>query len=407
VQDTLSERGAGKPGNARETALMFGTYSLGAIRWSARKEGISMSLVAHLVARFASNQQENLATESLLYILHNSEAARRAFMEFVSDTGAADLPLTFRSQANAADGSIPDLVGTDLSGVRRLIVEVKFWAGLTSNQPGAYLAQLPEGEPGSVLFVCPEMRMPTLWRELLTRSQATKHKATGAMRVASVVRPHTLALTSWRHLLDFLLINTARQADSATSEDIRQLIALCDRMDSNAFLPFNSIDLTNLNIPRVTGQLTTLVEHLVNALLERQIAEPTRRSFTGGKSWYGRAVDFAGVHAAYGYIQYSDLRWAKYGHPVSLGIYGRNWQQPSPAVRAVLQDLEQADPPRCFIEPQVLIVPLHIPPEEERDAVTDSLVNQVEHVVQRLRRVPAEPGLPGNEESPGPEPDSA
>jgi hypothetical protein len=365
-----------------------------------------MSLVAHLVTRFASNQQENLATESLLYILHNSEAARRAFMAFVSDTGAADLPLTFRSQAHAADGSIPDLVGSDVSGVSRLIVEVKFWAGLTVNQPGSYLEQLPEGEPGSVLFVCPEMRTPTLWRELLTRSQATQHKATGAMRVASVARPHTLALTSWRHMLGFLLTQTAREADSAASEDIRQLIALCDRMDSNAFLPFNSDDLTNLNIPRVTGQLSTLVEHLVNALLERQVAEPTRRSFTGGKSYYGRAVDFAGVHAAYGYIQYSDRRWAKYGHPISLGLYGRNWQQPSPAVRAALQDLEQADPPLCFVEPQVLIVPLRIPAEEERDAVTDSLVSQIEHVVQRLRRVPAESGLAPNAESSAPEPDN-
>ena len=46
-------------------------------------------------------------------------------------------------------------------------MEAKFWAGLTENQPNAYLARLPLDErPAVLLFVAPEARLETLWPEL-------------------------------------------------------------------------------------------------------------------------------------------------------------------------------------------------------------------------------------------------
>lgn len=42
-----------------------------------------------------------------------------------------------------ADASRTDMEGEDASGVMRVILENKFWAGLTPNQPGAYLRRLP------------------------------------------------------------------------------------------------------------------------------------------------------------------------------------------------------------------------------------------------------------------------
>lgn len=49
----------------------------------------------------------------------------------------------------------PRLVGFEADRRRVLIVEAKFWAGLTENQPVAYLGQLPQAAPGKPLFVAP------------------------------------------------------------------------------------------------------------------------------------------------------------------------------------------------------------------------------------------------------------
>ena len=62
---------------------------------------------------------------------------------------------------------IPDLVGNDDTDVTRLMLEAKFWAGLTDRQPVDYLRRLPEG--GMLLFVAPGSRLPSLWPELLRR----------------------------------------------------------------------------------------------------------------------------------------------------------------------------------------------------------------------------------------------
>ena len=165
------------------------------------------SLFGHLASRFAPHP-ENLATEALLYVLR-SPTARAALVRGLGRAGAT-LPrdLRFSSQVVAEDSSIPDLIGKDEDGQKRLIVEAKFWAGLTENQPGAYIAQLP-GELDSVLlFVAPAARFTSLWPELLSRAQG--HLAEGdaasldehkEFRRVQLDGPRSLVLMSWRLLL--------------------------------------------------------------------------------------------------------------------------------------------------------------------------------------------------------------
>ena len=46
-----------------------------------------------------------------------------------------------------------DLVVFDKRGSERVLIEVKFWAGLTSKQPEEYLERLPRnGDPAVLLF---------------------------------------------------------------------------------------------------------------------------------------------------------------------------------------------------------------------------------------------------------------
>ena len=47
-----------------------------------------------------------------------------------------------------------------------MLIEAKFWAGLTDNQPIAYLERLPSNTPSALLFIAPTARLEILWNEL-------------------------------------------------------------------------------------------------------------------------------------------------------------------------------------------------------------------------------------------------
>src|SRR5262249_49788258 len=158
-------------------------------------------LFGHLVTRFGSAQAENLANEGLAYVLGRSAEARRLFLRFLERSGPTfPIDVTFRTQAAEADGAIPDLVGWDAAGAQGVIVEAKFWAGLTGQQPNGYLARLPAG--GLLVFVAPALRFESLWPELLARCRDPCHAAEVVSgcgpdwRVAGLADGKRLALTS-------------------------------------------------------------------------------------------------------------------------------------------------------------------------------------------------------------------
>jgi hypothetical protein len=121
------------------------------------------SLLSHVAFRFPS--QENLATESLVYIVGQSPVAKRALLDFIHHHLGLKLPETvvFRSQESGSDGSIPDIIGITSDGKLAVIIEMKFWAGLTDNQPVSYLKQLPLGEPAVFVLVGPPQRLSNHW----------------------------------------------------------------------------------------------------------------------------------------------------------------------------------------------------------------------------------------------------
>jgi hypothetical protein len=115
-------------------------------------------LFGHLVSRF-STHPENLATEALAFILNRSATMREELRNLFGRTGIELPPLArFRSQAGDDQGNIPDLIGLDATGVERLFIENKFWAGLTENQPAGYLERLSANDSGLLIFIVPSRR---------------------------------------------------------------------------------------------------------------------------------------------------------------------------------------------------------------------------------------------------------
>jgi hypothetical protein len=208
-------------------------------------------ILGHLAQRFAVSE-ENLATEALTWLLRRSAAARAALVGLVRAIGV-DIPdeLTFIGQVGNPDTGRPDVVGLDASSRERLLVEAKFAAALTYQQPSGYLKRLPPDADGILLVVAPTVRLATLWVELLRAvpelaPAAPSPSAVPAAGVLSVkATAHTtLALVSWRRLVSRVL-DALRTADEASlARDAEQLLALTEAMDSVAFAPLRPGDLT-------------------------------------------------------------------------------------------------------------------------------------------------------------------
>lgn len=124
------------------------------------------TLLAKLAPMFAV-QTENVAVEALGHILSGSEPARRALSDVVR-AGGAEVGRIVRvhTQATGEERARPDLAGFDGRGDERVLIEAKFWAGLTANQPMSYLERLPDQQPSALLFVAPAARVESLWAEL-------------------------------------------------------------------------------------------------------------------------------------------------------------------------------------------------------------------------------------------------
>ena len=99
----------------------------------------SLTMFSHIVSRF-TDHTEDVAVEALGYILSRSDSARRALRDMLQVEGL-DIPeLTdAATQVSGEEGDRPDLVVWDRGRAERVLIEAKFWAGLTENQPNAYL----------------------------------------------------------------------------------------------------------------------------------------------------------------------------------------------------------------------------------------------------------------------------
>lgn len=349
---------------------------------------VPLSVLSHLTTRFATHP-ENIATEALSFILGRSQHARQAVSVLVRALGGSTATdagdLAFEAQCTDDSGARPDLVGKTPDQVARLLVEVKFWAGLTDNQPVGYLTSaLAVDVAGCLLFVAPAERVETLWPELLRRVNAAGWAPSGAIDLGArgrsvVVGRHVMALVSWRALLATMQDAVATANDTSTSEDLRQLDALCERMDTTAFLPLHADELTS-NLGRRVVQFGALVDDLTAMLVSCGLGDVKRLRMVGGLGYYGRYLRLKG-HAAF--VQFDAQAWATFGDsPLWLGIKGADWKESPLVVNAltVAGIAFRRDKDWCLL-------PLYLKTGVEREAVVADAVAQLQAVADALPSV--------------------
>jgi hypothetical protein len=352
-----------------------------------------MSVLAHLTGRFVT-QAENLATEALAYVLAHHPAASDAFTAVAREYEPA-LPerLIFRTQVRGSDGAIPDLTGGDATG-EPLVVEAKFWAPLTANQPVTYLRRLP-GRSGLLLFVAPEARSELLWSELIRLSVAAG-LTVGPDRPGGTVRTvegHTLALTSWRQVLVALRTALELAGDHDGLSDLRQLEGLTDLQDREAFLPIEPGEFTS-STGRRLRQLGSLLYETVEAAVQAGLADVTGlRVASSWGEWYGRYFNLAGWGCN---LHVNFTRWGtQRATPIWLRIHGGEGN--SDVLRA-LAPLRHEDPPRLIESDGQLHVPIFLRVGVERHEVRADLHDKLREVHDLLAGCtpPSQTSLPSD-----------
>ncbi len=271
------------------------------------------------------------------------------------------------------------MVAFDDDGRRSIILESKFGAGLTSNQPHAYLSLTD----GVVVVVCPPRRNEPLWPELLRRCEHLGARAdsslAGATRKATTADGKVLALTTWDSLISH--IRAAVQVeDPAMLGDVDQLASMCAVFAADAFTPFASEELT-ADTGRRIEHLNALIDDLATHAVSHPDVNRQGLRSSGGSGYYGQGLNLPG--SWYAYLVFSAYMWSRYA-ATPLWLQLKNAGEHNPAlVESVLAPLWGSRNQPVFA--REWRIPLHPPTGVDRDAVLRSLKGQLDSVIALVR----------------------
>ncbi len=313
---------------------------------------------------------EDVAVEALGHILSTSEAARAALSDVVAAGGGQVGPIVrVQTQDTGEKGARPDLAGFDESGLDHVLIEAKFAAGLTPNQPVTYLKRLqrlPDGRPTVLLFVSPAARVESLWAELRRRASESGialesfRKAEGVWRAAVVGGGTRLMLTSWKVLLDRMSVRVEAADDSQAGADIRQLRGLAVREEDNVFRPLRPEELRDQDSPLLVLLVEELIDLAIEGAKRRRVATKSQKK---PQAWgYGQWLRLAGVDVWFG-IHFD--RWVR--SPTALlwlWFSRKSLEARGEKARIALEPLRSRRRQELFDDDERgLLVPVPLPPE--------------------------------------------
>ena len=352
------------------------------------------SLLAHLIPLFAA--PEPAATRALTYILNAAPEVASQFTALVGRTGLAAFEHGLISAEERHGAGIPDVTIRDKGGIVRVLVENKFWAGLTPAQPIGYLNQLPTKTPAVLLFVVPRTRMRSVWRELKDRCDAgeltlSKETVTDDMLWARAGR-HTMAVTSWKLVLDELAQAASSHGYDGIERDILQVRGLTDQQNADEFLPLAESDLTDGRIPRRLLNYDYLVSDVIRRLQgDGEVDTEGLGVENAPGTYWGRWVR---LHSRFTAWIGVDLdAWRTYGiTPIwwEIRVEDDEGGTEGTSAEALRELIEEAAPgaPDEGNAGSWVYVPIHLMIGAERDRVIDGMAAQIHSIGERLDQAP-------------------
>ncbi len=343
-----------------------------------------MTTSTTLLTRIANftGRREDVAVEALGHILSYSEAARHELEEMLR-AGGAEIGSIYEvhTQVRDEDGATPDLAGYDQHGAERLLIEAKFWAGLTEKQPNSYLTRLLKVKEGTkaLLFLVPAARLRTLWPEVRQLAAENYHLSPDTelenLRSAAILSKDChLIMTSWRALLASITTRVDIDRDHRAQLDIVQLRGLTEQMDGDEFVPFSPGEL-GPGIARRIRDVCRLVDRAVDKGIYVGLFADRGRASNWDYS-YGRNMWFA--EAANAWFGMYSRTWAtRRETPLWLQIWGQG-DLGAGEVRRRLEPLKQNEPSEGVSDDGY--IPIDLPTGLDFEATADAVIERLSKI---------------------------
>ena len=234
---------------------------------------MSKSLLSHIASKFIK-EYENAANSSIAYLLNEYSAASRALQTYLNIN---EIPSNFETELSTMNNGRLDIAGKDDQGRISLIIEGKFWANLTDNQPINYLKELDK--EGILLFLAPDRRLESLEHEINNRTE---------------VKDSRIKYVSWIKLLELIDKENSKNFNVQLNSDLAQLKELCKKMDEDGMPPLSNSDLSPMN-GRINFQFADLIDDcnkLIRQWDESNFTGLKTTSYKDGHSFYFKAFGF-------------------------------------------------------------------------------------------------------------------
>ena len=330
------------------------------------------TLLAYLVPKL-NRQVENAATDGLGYILNKSTRCMEALNNLLQASGLDVAPVVrVDTQVSYEDGSRPDMVGYDDGNIKRLLVEAKFWAPLLEGQASGYAQQFDHPGPAVLMFICPEVRTPTIWNEIWRQMKSNLESLdspTGVLWAKVSGTQRHLMLISWIRLLDSM---SALAGNAGVESDIRQLRGLALSQDTSAFLPLHADELGPESVRRMNS-FWRVAEAAINKGSDQGLIK-----IGSSGQWFGGRGRYLILDGISGWFGVDSYRWAKNGDtPLWLYVYDVT---PAALPQTLRDKLRLVVPANSY----EIYVPVYPKTNADETAVVDDILSQLRTIADAI-----------------------
>ena len=270
------------------------------------------SLLAHIASNFIS-EYENVANSSIAYLLNEYSASQEALKNTLD---VDKVPTYYITELSTVSNGRPDVSGLDTNGDKCIIIEGKFWANLTHNQPVNYLKEL--AKDGKILFLVPDKRIASLKIEINKRLNGENDN---------------VAICSWNEFLGLVEKENSKNHNHHLSSDLTQLRELCQKMDKEGMPPLSASDLDPMN-GRVAAQFADVIDECNFIVRDWEHSDFSGLKTTSkkyGHGFYFRAYNFRC------FLFFDSYKWFSYDNhtPIWLSISDQKWKKSENIIHAL------------------------------------------------------------------------
>ena len=337
------------------------------------------SLLGHLYNHIKGSA-EDVATMSLQYLLSYYDELQHSFNTLIEKRLGipVDKNITYECQSVGDELERPDMSGTDSNGKEVILCEVKFYAGLTSNQPLTYLRRLKDENGAGIVFICPKDRVESLWDTLMNKCKGESVEL--LERACADVSGVRLTILSWEEIIEDLT-RTANAFEKSSLADIEQLSGYCEQIINESFVPFKAEELGAYEAKKYE-RLMYILDRVVDSILadkdyEADIKKLKATAFRDGYTRYFRLNGFC-VTLQLNLLYWSDDRYMD--TPFWISFNDDTWKTPG----EYIDRFTSVIPSRKVVSRDSVFLALDVPCGVMEDAVIESIKKQISEYLSLL-----------------------